>query len=139
MPVMPDASTWLRPRLSISSLSLSASAAFADSSSASSKPRSTSTLSVPCGLPLRLIAISRPPNAGEHGLQPFLDQFHVRPRCCDPGLGLLLKSMQHVHRIANPHRVDRAKGVAAVILHQLIHTGTEPFPRLGRLRRTTQL
>lgn len=42
---------------------------------------------------------------------PELDQLHIQPRRRDFRFGLPLKRVQHIHRVANPRGVDRAKGI----------------------------
>lgn len=44
-----------------------------------------------------------------------------------------------MHRIPDPHHVNRAERVAPVVFYQFIDPRTEPFPRLGRVRRPAQL
>jgi hypothetical protein len=47
--------------------------------------------------------------------------------------------MQHMDCISHAHRLDRAKGVAPVIIHQLVDAGTKTLPRLRRIGRSPQL
>lgn len=44
-----------------------------------------------------------------------------------------------MHRVADPHSLDRSEGVALVILYQFIHLGAQSLPRLYRIRRAAQL
>lgn len=47
--------------------------------------------------------------------------------------------MEHMHRVTDPHGIDRAEGVAPVAFHQFIHARAQPLPRFGRIRRSPQL
>ena len=76
---------------------------------------------------------------GQHGLQPFLDQFHVRLRRGDAGLGLLLERMCYMYRIAHLYCIDCPEGIAPVVFHQFVQTGAEAFSGLGRRRRAALL
>src|ERR1035438_4266421 len=79
-------------------------------SPASARPRSAKTLPV-LGSRLRA-SLFGIPHLISQLFEPLPDQFHLRLRCRDPGLGLLLEGVDHVYRLSNRDRIDRAVGPA---------------------------
>lgn len=47
--------------------------------------------------------------------------------------------MQDMQGIADPHGVERADGIAAMVLHQVIDPAAEPYLGLGRIGSAAQL
>jgi len=64
-------------------------------------------------------------------LQTALYQFDIRLRCANAARRLLLKAVQDIDRVLEPHRVDGAKRVGVEVADHFKYSGTEPFPRLG--------
>jgi len=52
----------------------------------------------------------------ENGFQTLCDKLNVGARRADTGLGLLLKSVQHVDTIAKPHGIHRSISISPMIL-----------------------
>src|ERR1700688_51848 len=88
-------------------------------SPASAKPRSANTLPVlgSCSRTFLFGILHLTPQLFE----PLPDQFHLRLRCRDPGLGLLLEGVDHVNRFSNRDRIDRAVGSASVMRRNLYY------------------
>src|SRR5260370_24360822 len=88
-------------------------------SPASARPRSANTLPV---LGSRLSAsLFGTLHLISQLFEPLPDQFHLRLRCRDPGLGLLLEGVDHINRFSNRDRIDRAIGSASVSCRNLHH------------------
>src|SRR5437899_2892351 len=111
-------------------------------SPASARPRSANTLPV-LGSCLR-VSLFGILHLTSQLFEPLPDQFHLRLRCRDPGLGLLLESVDHVNRFSNRDRIDRAVGSTSVIRRNLHHLAAKtmqwlglgtPFAQLCRVQR----
>src|SRR5437762_3865899 len=77
-------------------------------SPASGKPRSANTLPVLGSFSRRfLFGIL---HLSTQLFQTLPDQIHLGFRCGDPCFGLLLKSVYHVNRVPNTHRINGAEG-----------------------------
>src|SRR5262245_43267509 len=109
-----------------------ASAALASASAGRGWPRSSTALPLPTMQSLRAIGVLLLPADFDSLLQPLLDQFDIRRRRGDPALRLLLKRVQHEHAVSKPHRVHRAKGVAAMVRYNLQNARSQALQRLGR-------
>src|SRR5450759_1990000 len=98
-------------------------------SPASARPRSANTLPV-LGSCLRasLFGIL---HLASQLFERLPDQFHLRLRCRDPGLGLLLEGVDRVNRFSNRDRIDRAVGSARVIHRNLHHLAAKAMQWLG--------
>ena len=55
-------------------------------------------------------------------LQPRLDQFDLVPGRRDALPGFLLERMQHIDHACEPDRIDRATGVAIIVVDDLQDT-----------------
>ena len=64
-------------------------------------------------------------------LQPLFHKVHDAFRRGYAVLRFLLKGVQHIHRLFQLHRVDRAERVAAMIGNHLQHSGPDVLQRLG--------
>lgn len=51
--------------------------------------------------------------------QSLADHLDLLPRCRDSAFGLLLESMEDVHRVLEKHRVNCPEGVAIVVIDHL--------------------
>src|ERR1035437_1331035 len=58
-------------------------------------------------------------------LEPLPDEFHLRFRRRDPGLGFLLEGVDHVNRFSDRDCVDRAVGSTRFIDRDLHHLNAE--------------
>jgi hypothetical protein len=71
--------------------------------------------------------------------QPRLDHCDVRFRRLDALGRFLLESVEHINHLGKAHRVNRAIGVALMILDHLEHPAAIALPRLGMRMLPTQL
>jgi hypothetical protein len=58
----------------------------------------------------------------EHGPQSAFDQIDVRLGSLDPRLRFLLEGVQHMNAVSDPHGVNGAIGVAAMVIDKLVDT-----------------
>src|SRR5260370_36067763 len=129
MPMSCAAAAWVSFRWRMVWSIRTTSPALIRCSPASARPRSANTLPV-LGSCLRASffgILHLTPQLFE----PLPDQFHLRLRCRDPGLGLLLEGVDHVNRFSNRDRIDRAVGSAGVIRRNLHHLTAKPMQWLG--------
>src|SRR5271157_5635 len=120
MPMSCAAAAWVSFRSRMVRSIRTTSSALIRCSPASARPRSANTLPV-LGSCLRASLFGILDLASQL-FEPLPDQFHLRLRRRDPGLGLLLEGVDHVNRFSNRDRIDRAVGSAGVIrcnLHRL--------------------
>src|ERR1039458_3821359 len=119
MPMSCAAAAWVSFRWRMVRSIRTTSPALIRCSPASARPRSANTLPV-------LASCSRAFLFGILHLtsqlfEPLPDEFHLRPRRRDPGLGLLLEGVDHVNRFSDRNRIDRAVGSANVMGRQTAH------------------
>src|ERR1035441_6978295 len=132
MPMSCAAAAWVSFRCLMVRSIRTTSPALIRCSPASARPRSANTLPV-LGSCIRfslfgLFGIFHPTS---QLFEPPPDQFRLRLRCRDPGLGLLLEGVDHVNRFCNRDRIDRAVGSARVIRHNLHHLAAKTMQWLG--------
>src|ERR1035437_5058323 len=129
MPMSCAAAAWVKFRWRMVRSIRTTSPALIRCSPASARPRSANTLPV-LGSCLRasLFGIL---HLTSQLLEPLPDQFHLRLRRRDPGLGLLLKGVDHVNRFSDRDRIDRALGSAGVIGRNLHHRPAKTMQWLG--------
>src|SRR5215208_5846234 len=99
----------------MSSLMRMASCTRSVCSPASSKPRSTKTFPDPASTFSRFLAISHLVVLAR-GLQPLSNQLHIRAGGTNSRRRLLLKAVQRIDRLFEPHRVHHAPTPAAPVL-----------------------
>src|SRR6266436_1634698 len=129
MPMSWAAATWVNFRCRRIRSIRTTSPALIRCSPASARPRSANTLPV-LGSCLRA-ALFGILHLTSQLFEPLPDQFHLRLRCRDPGLGLLLERVDHVNRFSNRDRINRAVGSADVIRRNLHHLAAKTMQWLG--------
>src|ERR1017187_5767361 len=137
MPMSCAAAAWVSFRWRMVRSIRTTSPALIRCSPASARPRSANTLPV-LGSCLRasLFGIL---HLTSQLFEPLPDQFHLRRRCCDPGLGLLLEGVDHLNRFSNRDRIDRAVGSATVMGCNLHHLAAKTMQWLGLHTQFAQL
>src|ERR1017187_10397328 len=129
MPISRAAAAWVSFRSRMVRWIRTTSPALIRCSPASAKPRSANTLPVPGSL-LRASFFGIL-HLTSQLFEPLPDQLHLRLRCRDPRLGLLLEGVDHVNRFSNRDRIDCAVGSASVIRRNLHHLAAQTMQRLG--------
>src|SRR5450755_3028437 len=129
MPMSCAAAAWVSLRWRMVRSIRTTSPALIRCSPASGRPRSAKTLPV-LGSQLRASFFGILHLASQL-FEPLPDKAHIRLRRGNPGLGLLLKGMDHVNRITDRDRIDRAVGSACVIGRNLHHLAAEAMQWLG--------
>src|ERR1039457_4611679 len=129
MPISCAAAAWVSFRWRMVRSIRTTNPALIRCSPASARPRSANTLPVlgSCSRTFLFGII----HLTSQLFEPLPDQFHLRLRCRDPGLGLLLEGVDHVNRFSNRDRIDRAVGSATVIRRNLHHVAAQTTQWLG--------
>src|ERR1035438_7924838 len=137
MPMSCAAAAWVSRRWRMVRWIRTTSPALIRCSAASAKPRSAKTLPV-LGSCLRasLFGIL---HLTSQEFEPPPDQFHLRLRRRDPGLGLLLEGVDHVNRFSHRDRIDRAVGSASLMGRNLHHLAAKTMQWLGLNTQFAQL
>src|ERR1035441_7208862 len=137
MPMSCAAAAWVSFRWRMVRSIRTTSPAFIRCSPASAKPSSANTLPV-LGSCLRTSLFGILHRTSQL-FEPLPDQFHLRLRRRDPGLGLLLEGVDHVNRLSNRDRLDRAVGSASVIRRNLHYLAAKTMQWLGLNTQFAQL
>src|ERR1035437_3712535 len=129
MPMSCAAAAWVSFRCRMVRSIRTTSPALIRCSPASARPRSANTLPVPGSL--LMASFFGILHLTSQLFEPLPDQLHLRLRCRDPRLGLLLEGVDHVNRFSNRDRIDCAVGSASVIRCNLHHLAAQTMQRLG--------